>query len=131
MNYSQELAEFKAAINAKYDLHCSAFNSQDVDTVITSFFTPNALWVGHGYPERRGADELREMFMEVVKTGRVGHSSIQSFVSGDCGWDYCDWPVQPLEAGQSSWIFKSMFCWVRIDGEWFCNAVTCFCASEI
>ncbi|MFL1453975.1 hypothetical protein ACJO5Y_05985 [Marinobacter sp. GN3S48] len=125
----EELAAFRAAITAKYDEHCSLFNQEKADSVVSRFFTPDAIWSGQGLPERNGRTELLAMFREVVKTGRIDYHSLRSFVRGGCGWDYCDWYVTPLDSEQPGWCFRTLFCWVLLDEGWFCNAVNCYQAE--
>lgn len=121
-----ELEDFKRAIRIKYDLHCHAFEVSDAQPIIEHFFTPDALWAGQGYPERRGRAELEPFFAEVVQLYRVSVRSLHTYVKGDVGWDYTDYPVIPRDTNESGWNFRPLFVWVRQDGEWFVNAVVSY-----
>lgn len=117
-----EMAAFRAAIEAKYALHVAAFEARDPEPILMHFFTPDALWEYAGYPRRVGREELRALFDNVIGEDRVAVHSIKSFVSGDCGWDYADYPVTPRDPGRTPWVFRQMFYWVRRDGDWKVNA---------
>jgi ketosteroid isomerase-like protein len=117
-----EMAAFRAAIDAKYAMHVQAFEDGDPEPILDRFFTEDALWEYAGYPRRVGRAQLRELFEAVIGTDRVAVRSIRSFVSGDCGWDYADYPVTPRDPAKAPWVFRQMFYWVRRDGDWQVNA---------
>ena len=117
-----EMAAFRAAIDAKYALHVAAFEAGDPEPILNHFFTEDALWEYAGYPRRVGRAELRELFDAVIAKDRVAVRSIRSFVNGDCGWDYADYPVTPRDPAVAPWVFRQMFYWVRREGDWLVNA---------
>lgn len=117
-----EMAAFRAAIDAKYALHVAAFEACDPGPILERFFTSDALWEYAGHPRRVGREQLRELFQGVIGEDRVAVRSIQSFVSGDSGWDLADYPVTPRDRTRQPWVFRQMFYWVRRDGDWKVNA---------
>jgi len=114
-----EIEKFRAAITEKYRGHMAAFEAEDFEWVVQNFFTPDAFWAAPGFPTREGREELRVLFREAVKVSRVQFHSLKSFVSGDFGWDYVDYPIQPTDPTQQTWGFRPLFVWRRIQGEWF------------
>lgn len=124
-----EMQQFTAAINAKYRLHVAAFEAGDPEPILQHFFTADALWEYHGYPRREGREQLRRLFDEVIRSDRVAVQSIRSYVNGDNGWDYADYTVTPRDTTKSAWVFRQIFCWVRIEGEWLVNACIGFIPS--
>ncbi len=119
---SSEILAFRTAIDAKYSLHIKAFENGDPEPILQHFFTEDALWEYAGYPRHIGRAQLRTLFEAVIRVDLVAVRSIQSFVSGDCGWDYADYPVTPRDSSKAPWVFRQMFYWVRRDGDWKVNA---------
>ena len=120
---TDELETFRNVLKAKYDLHCRCFEEKNAAPLFDHFFSSDALWTGQGYPERRGVDELRPFFEEVTANYRVSCEPLLTFVNGDQGWDYVNYPVEPRNPDEESWVFRVLFCWTRKDGEWKANAV--------
>lgn len=124
-----ETAAFRKAIAIKYALHVEAFENCDPEPILTQFFTRDALWEYAGYPRQTGRQALRELFETVIHADTVTVRSIQSFVQGDAGWDYADYFVTPRDTRTPPWVFRQIFCWVRLDGDWLVNACVGFTLS--
>lgn len=125
-----ELLAFKDAIRKKYEIHCQCFDNRDAAPLFTEFFTKDALWSGQDYPEQRGESQMRPFFDEVTANYTVACKSMVTYVNGDSGWDYVQYPVQPRNSDEESWIFRVMFYWVRVDGDWKVNAVMSYIVSD-
>lgn len=110
----------------KYNRHCTHFNSGEVDELLADFFTTDAFWSGAGLPERRGHEQLREMFIEVISAQTVAHSHGESAFSETTGWDCRNWHVTPMDSMAQPWTFRALFYWTCIGEQWLCEAVMCY-----
>jgi ketosteroid isomerase-like protein len=118
---SAELAAFKKAIRAKYDLKERAFASHDAETIVTRFYTPDVISVGEGEGVYIGRDQIRPLYQDVVKNNKVKVESVHTFVRGDAGWDWADFHVYPTDGKTAPFTFAILFLWARIEGEWMCK----------
>lgn len=116
-----ELAAFKKAIRAKYDLKERAFAGHDSETIVTRFYTPDVISVGEGEGVYIGRDQIRPLYQDVVKNNKVKVESVYTFVRGDAGWDWADFHVYPTDGKTAPFTFAILFLWARIDGEWMCK----------
>ncbi|MBA6058168.1 hypothetical protein [Pseudomonas juntendi] len=110
----------------KYDRHCTHFNSGQVEELLADFFTVDAFWSGAGLPERRGHEQLREMFCEVVTAQTVSHSQGPSAFGENTGWDCRNWHVTPMDSNAQPWTFRALFFWTGAGEQWLCEAVMCY-----
>lgn len=120
---SSELAAFKKAVRAKYDLKERAFASHDAETIVTKFYTPDVISV-EGTPEGGiyvGREQIRPLYERVVKDSLVKVDSVHTFVNGDSGWDWTDFHVTFPDGKMQPFTFAMLFLWTRVDGEWMCK----------
>lgn len=116
---AEELAAFKTAIRAKYDMKEQAFRDNDPEPILTRFYTEDAISTDNEGNTKVGREELRPVYEDVI-AATVDIESYRSFVKGDAGWDWVNFHVQlPPEAGAEPFTFKMLFLWERIDGEWW------------
>ena len=117
-----ELAAFKEAIRAKYDMKEKAFRERDGETIVTRFYSPDVVSIGEGSPLHRGRDELRKVYTspEVINS-EVRIDSFHTHVNGDAGWDWADFHVTPADRSVAPFTFKILFLWERVEGEWWCK----------
>ncbi len=118
---SAELAAFKKAIRAKYDLKERAFAGHDAETIVSQFYSPDVISVGQGEGIYVGRDQIRPLYQEVVKNNKVKVDSIYTFVKGDAGWDWADFHVYPTDGKTAPFTFAILFLWARTDGQWMCK----------
>ena len=116
-----ELAAFKQAIRAKYDLKEKAFAAHDAETIVTKFYTEDVVSVGEGEGVFIGRAAIRPLYQEVVKNNEVKVESIRTFVKGDVGWDWADFHVYPTDGKTEPFTFAILFLWTRVHGEWMCK----------
>ena len=114
-----ELAAFKQAIRAKYDMKEEAFRNNDPEPILTRFYSENVISTDSEGHTHVGRDELRPLYEEVI-VADVRIESYKTFVNGDAGWDWVNFHVTlPPEAEADPFTFKMLFLWERIDGEWW------------
>lgn len=114
-----ELAAFKAAIRAKYDMKEQAFRDNDPEPILTKFYAVDAISTDNEGVTHVGRAALRPVYEEVIGAF-VDIESFDTSVSGDAGWDWVNFHVSfPPEAEMDPFTFKMLFLWERIDGEWW------------
>ena len=118
---SPQLAAFKKAIRAKYDLKEKAFASHDAETIVTRFYSPDVVSVGEGEGIFIGRDQIRPLYQDVVKDNAVKVDSVYTFVDGNAGWDWADFHVYPQDARTKPFTFAIQFLWAKVNGEWTCK----------
>jgi hypothetical protein len=120
---SAELAAFKKAIRAKYDLKEQAFANHDAETILTKFYTPDVITV-EGTPDGGifvGREQIRPLYERVVKDSLVKVDSVHTFVNGDSGWDWADFHVRFPDGQMQPFTFAILFLWTKVNGEWMCK----------
>jgi hypothetical protein len=120
---SSELAAFKKAIRAKYDLKEQAFANHDAETIVTKFYTPDVISV-EGTPDGEiyvGREQIRPLYERVVKDSLVKVDSVHTFVNGDAGWDWADFHVTFPDGKMQPFTFAILFLWTKVNGEWMCK----------
>jgi hypothetical protein len=120
---STELAAFKKAIRAKYDLKEKAFANHDAETILTKFYTPDVITV-EGTPDGGiyvGREQIRPLYERVVKDSLVKVDSVHTFVNGESGWDWADFHVTFPDGKIQPFTFAILFLWTQVNGEWMCK----------
>jgi ketosteroid isomerase-like protein len=118
---SPQLAAFKQAIRAKYDLKEKAFAAHDADTIVTKFYAADVISVGEGEGIFVGREQIRPLYQDVVKDNTVRIDSVHTFVDGKAGWDWADFHVTPADPKNPPFTFAILFLWAKINGEWLCK----------
>lgn len=114
-----ELAAFKAAVRAKYDMKEQAFRDNDPEPIINRFYSDQVISTDNEGVTHVGREEIRPVYEEVIGA-LVNIESFNTFVNGDAGWDWVNFHVSfPPEANMDPFTFKMLFLWERIDGEWW------------
>ena len=116
-----QLAAFKKAIRAKYDLKERAFAAHDAETIVTKFYSADVISVGEGEGIFIGRDQIRPLYQEVVKDNTVRIESVHTFVDGRAGWDWADFHVTPADPKKPPFTFAILFLWAKVNGEWLCK----------
>ena len=116
---AEQLAEFKQAIRAKYDLKEQAFRDNDVEPILTRFYSESAVSTDNEGKTKVGRAQLRPVYEEVIGA-LVRIESYNTFVNGDAGWDWVNFHVSFPEGVEiEPFTFKMLFLWERVDGEWW------------
>jgi hypothetical protein len=118
---SPELTAFKRAIRAKYDLKERAFAAHDAETIVTQFYTADVISVGEGEGIYIGREQLRPLYLDVVKNNKVKVDSVTTYVNGGAGWDWADFHVFPTDPNEKPFTFAILFLWAKVDGQWLCK----------
>jgi ketosteroid isomerase-like protein len=119
---SAELAAFKQAIRAKYDMKEKAFHERDGETIVTRFYAEDVVSAGEGSPLHHGREELRKLYqMPEVIQSEVRIVSVHTHVNGNAGWDWADFHVTPADHNVTPFTFKILFLWEKVNGEWWCK----------
>ena len=112
-----ELAAFKAAIRAKYDLKEAAFAADDPSYIVNEFYSADVISTdpeGKTYYGRAGIAPLYAAV--IADTAKI--TSRHTRVNGDMGWDWADFHVMPADASVKPFTFKILFLWERVEGDW-------------
>jgi len=120
---SPELAAFKKAIRAKYDLKEKAFANHDAETIVTQFYAPDVISV-EGGPNGGiyvGRDQIRPLYERVVKDSLVKVDSVYTYVNGNAGWDWTDFHVHFPDGKTKPFTFALLFLWAKENGQWICK----------
>jgi len=118
---SAQLAAFRRAIRAKYDLKERAFAAHDAETIVTRFYSPDVVSVGEGEGIFVGREQIRPLYADVVRHNKVKIESVYTYVNGNAGWDWADFHVLPDDPKSPPFTFAILFLWSRIGGEWWCK----------
>jgi ketosteroid isomerase-like protein len=117
---SGELAAFKQAIRAQYDLKERAFADGDPRPIVESFYSEDVVSVDNEGNTHRGRAELQPIYEEVTKSSNVRIESVSTKVSGNMGWDWANFYVIPKDPAETPFSFKILFLWEKVDGQWWC-----------
>ena len=120
---SPELAAFKKAIRAKYDLKEKSFANHDAETIVTQFYAPDVISV-EGGPNGGiyvGRDQIRPLYERVVKDSLVKVDSVYTYVNGNAGWDWTDFHVRFTDGKTKPFTFALLFLWAKENGQWICK----------
>ena len=118
---NKELAEFTAAIRKMYDLKEQGFANNDPDSIVTKFYSPDAISTDPEGVTRIGTAELLPMYQEFTPIYNVKVKSVHPYVNGDAGWDWADFAVEAKVPEEESFNIKILFLWERVNGAWICK----------
>jgi uncharacterized protein (TIGR02246 family) len=121
-----ELAAFKQAIRQLYDTKEKAWAAGDAETIVTKFYSVDAVSAGEGDPATTiGRAEFRKAYQQFVKdVTSVRIESVKSVVNGNAGWDWAnfyhtpkpdkakDYPPSPI---------RILFLFSKEHGQWVCK----------
>lgn len=113
-----ELAAFKAATRALYDLKEKAFAEGKAEPIVNRFYAANAVSVGPEGKPYEGRAEFLKNYQAVVPTAKVKVEPIHSYVKGDTGWEWANFHVTPHDPKEKPFTFAILFLWSKVDGNW-------------
>jgi SnoaL-like domain len=118
---SPELAAFKQATRALYDLKEKAFADDDPGPILERFYAPDVISTDEDGHTHIGTAEIAPLYAEVVPANRVRIESVHPHVNGNLGWDWANFFVTPDDPGEKPFSFKILFLWEKVDGRWICK----------
>lgn len=113
-----ELAAFKAATRALYDLKEKAFADGTADPIVNRFYAQNAVSVGPEGKPYQGRAAFLKSYQAVVPTATVRVEPIHAHVKGDTGWEWANFHVTPRDSKEKPFTFVILFLWSKVDGQW-------------
>ena len=122
----QAADEFKRAIRELYDVKEKAWARGDAETIVTRFYSEDALSAGEGDPQTLvGRAAFRRAYQQYVKdVPTIRIESVSSYVRGDAGWDWANFYSEPKPDKKSLYPpspIRIVFLWAREHGHWICK----------
>jgi hypothetical protein len=123
---SQELAAFKGAIHKLYELKERDWKRGDYETIVTQFYSADAVSVGEGDPNTmKGVDEFRKAYRQAVQdVTSIRIESVRSVVNGNAGWDWANFyaTIKPEKAKDYPQTpARILFLFSKENGKWICK----------
>jgi uncharacterized protein (TIGR02246 family) len=121
-----EIHSFKRAIRKLYDLKEKAWAAGDAETIVTEFYSADAISVGEGDPNTMvGREQFRAAYQIYVKdVPSVRIESVRSYVNGNAGWDWANFYSNPKPEKKSLYPpspIRILFTWAKENGRWICK----------
>jgi uncharacterized protein (TIGR02246 family) len=121
-----ELDAFKHAIRKLYDLKEKAWAAGDAESIVTKFYSADAISAGEGDPETMaGRGQFRKAYRQYVKdVPSVRIESVRTYVNGNAGWDWANFYSEPKPDKKSMYPpspIRIVFLWAKENGHWICK----------
>jgi len=121
-----EIEGFKRAIRKLYDLKEKAWAAGDAESIVTKFYSPDAISVGEGDPNTMvGRDQFRAAYRQYVKdVPSIRIESVRTYVNGNAGWDWANFYSYPKPDKKSLYPpspIRILFTWAKENGRWVCK----------
>ena len=121
-----EIESFKRAIRRLYDLKEKAWAAGDAESIVTKFYSPDAISVGEGDPNTMvGRDQFRAAYRQYVKdVPSIRIESVRTYVNGNAGWDWANFYSYPKPDKKSLYPpspIRILFTWAKENGRWVCK----------
>lgn len=117
---------FKQAIRRLYDLKERAWAAGDAETIVTRFYSADAVSVGEGDPNTLvGREDFRKAYRQYVKdVPKIRIESMRSYANGNAGWDWANFYSEPLPEKRSMYPpspIRILFTFAKERGQWICK----------
>jgi uncharacterized protein (TIGR02246 family) len=117
---------FKQAIRKLYDLKEKAWAAGDAESIVTQFYSADAVSVGEGDPETMvGRAQFRKAYQQYVKdVPHIRIESVRTYVNGNAGWDWANFYSEPKPDKKSLYPpspIRIVFLWAKEQGHWICK----------
>lgn len=123
---SAELVAFKHTIRRLYDMKEKAWAAGDVETIVSRFYSADAVSAGEGEPvTAAGREQFRHSYQQYLKdVTSVRIESVRTVVNGNAGWDWANFyatvrPDKVKEYPPSP--VRILFLWSKENGHWVCK----------
>jgi len=122
----RETDSFKRAIRKLYDLKEKAWAAGDAETIVTRFYSADAISAGEGDSNTMvGRDQFRAAYRQYVKdVPTVRIESVRTYVNGNAGWDWANFYSNPRTDRKSMYPpspIRILFTWAKENGQWICK----------
>lgn len=120
---ADDLAAFKQAVRAKYDLKERAFAAGDPAPILNHFYAPDVISTDNEGKTHIGRAALKPLYEDVTAHYNVRIQSVYPHVNGNTGWDWANFFVTPKapDSKEKPFSFKILFLWQKVKGEWWCK----------
>jgi uncharacterized protein (TIGR02246 family) len=123
---SGDISAFKQAIRKLYDLKEKAWAAGDAESIVTQFYSADAISVGEGDPETMvGREAFRKAYRQYVQdVPTVRIESVSTFVNGKAGWDWANFYSNPKPDKKSLYPpspIRILFLFTKEKGKWICK----------
>jgi uncharacterized protein (TIGR02246 family) len=117
---------FKLEIRRLYDLKEKAWAAGDAESIVTKFYSPDAMSVGEGDPNTMvGRAQFRAAYQQYVKdVPTIRIESVRTYVNGNAGWDWANFYSEPKPDKKSLYPpspIRILFIWAKENGHWNCK----------
>jgi uncharacterized protein (TIGR02246 family) len=121
-----QIDSFKREIRKLYDLKEKAWAAGDAETIVTKFYSADAISVGEGDPVTMvGREQFRAAYQQYVKdVPSVRIESVRSYVNGNAGWDWANFYSSPKPEKKSLYPpspIRILFTWAKENSRWICK----------
>jgi uncharacterized protein (TIGR02246 family) len=118
--------DFKKAIRKLYDLKEKAWAAGDAESIVTKFYSADAISVGEGDPNTMiGREDFRKAYRQYVKdVPKIRIESVRTYVNGNAGWDWANFYSEPLPEKRSMYPpspIRILFTFAKENGQWICK----------
>ncbi len=121
-----ELAAFKQTIRRLYDMKEKAWAAGDAETIVSRFYSADAVSAGEGEPVTMvGREQFRRAYQQYLQdVTAVRIESVRTVVNGNAGWDWANFyatvkPEKVKEYPPSP--VRILFLWSKENGNWVCK----------
>lgn len=124
--HSSQVEEFNRETRRLYDLKETAWAAGDAESIVTKFYSPDAISVGEGDPQTMiGREAFRKAYQQYVKdVPKIRIESVSSYVNGDAGWDWANFYSEPKPDKKSMYPpspIRILFLFTKENGKWICK----------
>jgi uncharacterized protein (TIGR02246 family) len=117
---------FKRAIRSLYDLKETAWAAGDAESIVTKFYSADAISAGEGDPNTMvGREQFRTAYRQYVKDVPTVHiESVRTYVNGNAGWAWANFYSNPKPDKKSLYPpspIRILFTWAKEHGQWICK----------
>ena len=121
-----QLKNFKQAIRKLYDLKETAWAAGDAESIVTKFYSADAISVGEGDPETMvGREAFRKAYQQYVKdVPKIRIESVSSYVNGNAGWDWANFYSETKPDKRALYPpspIRIVFLFTKENGRWVCK----------
>jgi uncharacterized protein (TIGR02246 family) len=124
--FASDLDQFEREIRQLYDMKEKAWAAGDAETIVTKFYSADAISAGEGDPATVvGRVAFRKAYQQYVKdVTSIRIESVETYVNGNAGWDWTNFYATPKPDKAKDYPpspVRIVFLWSREGGKWVCK----------